>query len=209
MAWHVFLLATEVSVASDPSQRVRSLLAAVHGRSLNTHVSKDVQMRTYILTGTAIVGLAMCGSGLSAQDAQTNAKEIVCAECDQYYADNVQWHEFTGGNGCAAFGGGFPTCANCGGTSACHPEAQQGPCHVACSPGGGGALVFLPTVQGLVDQAASTGETSRLALAELAKEVRRNGYLRYDPQRRTIALHDCRGMRLKEWHMKDALPTAA
>lgn len=97
------------------------------------------------LFGAALVVFVVAGVGAPVQ------AQPVCGWCSMdgdyvgsiggwdVYA-NVEHAFLDGGNACGLEGrdapsiGGGPFCSRCGGTSDCHTEWRDGPCHRACGP---------------------------------------------------------------------------
>jgi hypothetical protein len=97
-------------------------------------------------------------------------------------------------------------CAACGGTSECHADAQQGPCHIPCQPERVAELLTASRqidvlVKGLGDQDPAI---ARERLNALAVEVDARAFASYQFDRNVIQLKDCRNVVVAEW----ALPSS-
>ncbi len=165
------------------------------------HVFVSIRtMRLACLVVIAIVGTIAINSGSldAMEDTRSSLVEssVSCLICEEGGDEHWFWPS---GHLCTpSYDPPFGQCSACGGTSTCHADAQEGPCHVEC--GGVTFAATIETMDALLEKFNQESGNQRQLMADLvAREVALNAALIVAQGKEVIELHDCDGEVQKAW----------
>lgn len=142
----------------------------------------------------ALFAFLLLGGSASPGEAQ-----VRCSNCDEFWENGVRYHRFTEGTECQPEIQFAPQCANCGGTSRCHDQAEEGPCHVGCSP------IVISNSAGYMNQVFAAIDRGGLDLEAashiLVRQVLSNNFVRYDSKAALIEIRDCWDRLVVRWEV--------